>query len=71
MTEALEDKYIYMCKKYEKLAVDYEALYKLSDKLSQRLNQIASIIYYQEHLKHQDRWLKAVIEDNLWRIDDS
>ena len=29
MTEALEDKYIYMCKKYEKLAVDYEALYKL------------------------------------------
>ena len=50
MTETLEDKYIYMCKKYEKLAVDYEALYKLSDKLSQRLNQIASIIYYQEHL---------------------
>ena len=41
MTETLEDKYIYMCKKYEKLAVDYEALYKLSDKLSQRLNQIA------------------------------
>ena len=71
MTEALEDKYIYMCQKYEKLAVDYEALYKLSEKLSQRLNQIAGIIYYQEHLKHQDRWLKAGIEDNLWRIDDS
>ena len=39
---------------------------KYTDRLLVAVEEIAGLIYYQEHLKHQDRWLKKIIEQGLW-----
>ncbi len=56
MSETLEEKYIYVC--------------NLCEKLTDRLNNIAGLIYYQAPLKEQDEWLKKIIEEGIWRVDD-
>ena len=56
MSETLEEKYIYMC--------------NLCEKLTEKLHNIAGLIYYQAPLKEQDKWLKKVIEEGIWRIDN-
>ena len=44
------------------LAVERKALRLENEQLREHLANIADLIFYQAHLKHQDRWLKTIID---------
>ena len=41
-----------------------------NEQLREHIQNIAVHIYYQEHLKHQDRWLKVVMDEGIVSFDE-
>tara|TARA_R110000824_G_scaffold399157_1_gene604162 strand:+ start:118 stop:261 length:144 start_codon:yes stop_codon:yes gene_type:complete len=40
---------------------------KHTDELLDAVEDIAALIYHQAPLKHQDRWLKDIMDKGIWR----
>jgi|TARA_R110002020_G_scaffold564_8_gene2895 hypothetical protein len=38
-----------------------------NEELIDELHRICGMIYYQVPLKHQDRWLKSMIDKGIWK----
>jgi hypothetical protein len=55
---------------HQDLLKENEQLYERIQLLDAYLNEIATLIHYQVHLKHQDNWLKMVIDDGIVTFDD-
>lgn len=72
MSENLEDKYQYMCELVEDQAreiFEYKKIAKENQVLKDHIGNICALIYYQEHLKHQDAWLKNMIKEGYYTVD--
>jgi|APSaa5957512493_1039668.scaffolds.fasta_scaffold06425_4 hypothetical protein len=55
---------------YQDLLVENQDLLEVVTHLTSALENIAALIHYQSHLKHQDRWLADVIEQGLVSLDE-
>ena len=72
MSENLEDKYQYMCELVEDQAreiFEYKKIAKENQVLKDHIDNICDLIYYQEHLKQQDAWLKNMIKEGYYTVD--
>tara|TARA_R100000742_G_C4174798_1_gene11863 strand:- start:152 stop:367 length:216 start_codon:yes stop_codon:yes gene_type:complete len=54
----------------EKYREIVDTQHELIEHLDECIQRIASLIYYQDKLKHQDLWLRDMIEQGLYTPDE-
>ena len=59
-----------MSSEYDEQDQAYQDLLEENDRLVNYIADICDIIYYQEPLKIQDRWLKVMTEKGLYTPDE-
>jgi len=59
-----------MSSEYDEQDQAYQDLLEENDRLADYIAEICDIIYYQEPLKIQDRWLKVMTEKGLYTPED-
>ena len=59
-----------MSSEYDEQDQAYQDLLEENDRLVNYIADICDIIYYQEPLKIQDRWLKVMTEKGLYTPED-
>jgi|TARA_Y100001963_G_scaffold151608_1_gene234789 hypothetical protein len=58
-----------MSSEYDEQDQAYQDLLEENDRLADYIAEICDIIYYQEPLKIQDRWLKVMTEKGFYTPD--
>ena len=59
-----------MSSEYDEQDQAYQDLLEENDRLADYIAEICDIIYYQEPLKIQDRWLKVMTEKGLYNPNE-
>ena len=59
-----------MSSEYDEQDQAYQDLLEENDRLADYIAEICDIIYYQEPLKIQDRWLKVMTEKGFYTPDE-
>jgi len=55
---------------YQEMLDENDHLHLLKDMLLAEIDHICTLIYYQEHLKHQDNWVAEMIKRGLFTPEE-